>query len=146
MEAFQQIESRLREDQALLPDTLGVSFEAFEGIRLMARAHEDRVPGLFAAFMTTADAAVDGREALTIAPSLPSVRSTVCAGGTALSAGVDEIADAIARLAALLRDRLVHAAATAETPGDTAACKEAAGAARRIHHLMAAGHDDGHVR
>ena len=38
---------------------------------MAARDCQDRVPELFAAFMTTADAAVDGREALTTAPSLP---------------------------------------------------------------------------
>ena len=63
------LQSRLR--QALsLPGTLAVSFDAFEAIRVLARQSQDRVPGLFAAFMTTADAAVDGREAITIAPSL----------------------------------------------------------------------------
>src|ERR1022692_3847875 len=64
------VEARLRQ-AAALPDMLAASFEAFEVIRLLARGNEDRVPGLFAAFMTAADAAVDGREAVTAAPSLP---------------------------------------------------------------------------
>jgi len=51
-----------------LPDTLAASFDAFEVIRILARQFQDQVPQLFAAFMTTADAAVDGREAITIAP------------------------------------------------------------------------------
>jgi hypothetical protein len=55
-----------------LPETLAAGFDAFEAVRMTARDYQDRVPGLFPAFMTTADAAVDGREALTIAPSLPS--------------------------------------------------------------------------
>jgi hypothetical protein len=63
-------EARLRE-AASLPDVLDAGFAAFEAIRITARACEDQVPGLLAAFMTTADAAVDGREALTVAPSLP---------------------------------------------------------------------------
>jgi len=58
-------------DAAGLPDTLAASFDAFEAVRELARGCEDKVPALFAAFMTTADAAVDGREAVTIAPSLP---------------------------------------------------------------------------
>ena len=58
-------------DAASLPDTLAASFDAFEAVRELARGCEDKVPALFAAFMTTADAAVDGREAVTIAPSLP---------------------------------------------------------------------------
>ena len=65
-----RIMNRLR-DAAGLPDTLAVSFDAFEAIRQLARDCENRVPALFAAFMTTADAAVDGREAITIAPGLP---------------------------------------------------------------------------
>ena len=64
------IAERLRQ-AASLPEILAAGFDAFEAIRLAARDCQDRVPGLFAAFMTTADAAVDGREALTIAPSLP---------------------------------------------------------------------------
>jgi hypothetical protein len=56
---------------ATLPGILAASFDAFEVIRLLARVSEDTVPALFAAFMTAADAAVDGREAVTTAPSLP---------------------------------------------------------------------------
>ena len=72
------IEVRL-EQAASLPEALAVSFDAFEVIRMAARDCQDRVPGMFAAFMMTADAAVDGREALTVAPSL------LPAGGTKAS-------------------------------------------------------------
>jgi hypothetical protein len=61
---------RLR-DARSLPELLAVSFDAFEVIRVLARGSEDLTPSVFAAFMTAADAAVDGREAITIAPSLP---------------------------------------------------------------------------
>src|SRR5215470_16569842 len=64
------VQVRLRQARSL-PDTLAVSFDAFEVIRALARQFQDQVPRLFAAFMTTADAAVDGREAITKAPSLP---------------------------------------------------------------------------
>lgn len=63
-------EARVRQ-AASLPEILDAGFDAFEAIRISARTCQDQIPGLFAAFMTTADAAVDGREALTIAPSLP---------------------------------------------------------------------------
>lgn len=94
------------------------------------------MPGLFAAFMTTADAAVDGREALTIAPSLPLDAST--APGMAVPTGADagQSADALAALAAVLRDRLTDAATRADVPGDRAACQDAAEAAGRICQLM----------
>jgi hypothetical protein len=48
-----------------------VSFDAFEVTRLLARQFRDQVPELCAAFMTIADSAVDGRDAITIAQSLP---------------------------------------------------------------------------
>jgi hypothetical protein len=55
--------TRLR-DAASVPDILPAAFDAFEAIRRLARDCEDTVPALFAAFMTTADAAVDGCERL----------------------------------------------------------------------------------
>jgi hypothetical protein len=46
-----------------LAGTLTAGLAAFEAIRLLARGSEDRNPGRFAAFMTAADATIDGREA-----------------------------------------------------------------------------------
>jgi len=137
------VESRLQQ-AATLPDMLAASFDAFEVIRLLARDNEDRVPALFAAFMTAADAAVDGREAVTTAPSLPSCgRSGI---GTnppiAADAGVGEIADGMAALAVLLSQRLGYAATLSIASSDQIACEEAAAAAGRICQLMARGHDD----
>jgi hypothetical protein len=135
------ITTRLR-DADSLPDTLAAGFDAFEAARQLARGCEDAVPGLFAVFMTTADAAVDGRDAITIAPSRPPDRR----GGAGASmpharAPVEEIADALAELGALLTDRLSRAASAA-TAGDRAACTEAAQAAGRIRQLMARGDHD----
>jgi hypothetical protein len=76
------IEDRL-EQAATLPETLAASFDAFEAIRIAARERRDRVPELFAAFMTAADAAVDGREALTIGSSLQPAGA--CSGPTCCS-------------------------------------------------------------
>src|SRR5216683_3552630 len=70
MQHAERIQCQLREVSGV-PDTLAVSFDAFEMIRLLARQFRDQVPELFAAFMTTADAAVEGREAITAAASLP---------------------------------------------------------------------------
>jgi Phage integrase, N-terminal SAM-like domain len=53
------VEARLRQ-AASLPEALAAGFDAFEAIRMAARRYQDQVPELFAAFMTTADAAVDG--------------------------------------------------------------------------------------
>ena len=124
------------EQAASLPEVLAAGFDAFEAIRVTARHHQDQVPALFAAFMTTADAAVDGREAITIAPSLPP--APAARPGQALTADADtgQVADTLAALAAVLRDRLRDAAARAGTAGDRTACQDAADAAGRICQLM----------
>jgi hypothetical protein len=137
------IEVRL-EQAASLPEALAAGFDAFEVIRIAARDSQDQVPGLFAAFMTAADAAVDGREALTVAPSLPQAGGA--APGDAVAAGADagQAADALAALAAVLGDHLSRAAALADLTGDRVACQDAAQAAGRICQLMARGdHDPG---
>jgi hypothetical protein len=127
------IQARLSQ-AASLPQVLAAGFDVFEVIRITARHYQDE-PGLFVAFMMTADAAVDGREALTIAPSLPLEGDTEPATAAA-PADSGEAADALAALAAALRERLVDAAAQASTAGDKVACQEAAEAARRICELM----------
>jgi hypothetical protein len=140
------IQARLREASSL-PELLAVSFDAFDAIRVLARSSEDAVPGLFAAFMTTADAAIDGREAITIAPSLtPAPGSTPSASTAAADPDVGTITDALAALGALLNERLANAAERAPIPDDRVACAEAARAARRIHELMAGNDDDRRLR
>ena len=129
-------------DASTLPDMLAVSFDAFEAIRLAARSCVDRTPELFAAFMTTADAAVEGREALTVAPSLPAGPAAARPGLLVSGDSVDAGLDILAALGALLDRRLTQAADSAMLDADRVACGEAAGAARRIHQLMARG-DDG---
>jgi hypothetical protein len=136
------ITTRLRE-ACSLPELLAVSFEMFEAIRVLARRSEDKVPRLFAAFMMAADAAVDGREAITMAPSLsPAFNSTPPTGPAATGAEIETVADAIAALGGLLDERLSDAAVRARMPGDRTACEEAAGAGRRIRQLMARDDDD----
>jgi len=127
-------EIRLRE-AASLPEVLDEGYAAFEAIRITARACEAQVPRLFAAFMTTADAAVDGREALTTAPSLPRSGNRP---ESASSAGADprQAIDVLAQLAAALRERLAEAAGQADLAEDRAACRDAASAAGRICQLM----------
>jgi hypothetical protein len=138
------IAARLR-DARSLPQLLAASFDAFEAIRVLARGSEEIAPSLFTAFMTAADAAVDGREAITIAPSLsPAPGGTLSTNAPA--ADIDTITDALATLGALLGDRLAHAADRALISGDRAACQEAAEAGRLIHQLMARDDNDHHLR
>ena len=135
------MQGRLR-DASTLSDTLAVSFDAFEAIRLAARSCVDRVPELFAAFMTTADTAVEGREAITTAPSLPAGPAAEPPGLLAAGHSIDDAIDVLAAVGALLDSRLTQAGASAAIEADRVACRQAAGAARQIHQLMTRG-DDG---
>jgi hypothetical protein len=135
------IAARLR-GVTTLAGLLDAGFDAFEVIRLVARAGEDLAPELFAAFMTAAGTAVEGRNVLNDAPSLP--RATAPPPAITMSATVDadQIADELAGLAALLAQRLAEAGAQAVTEGDRAACQHATCAAADIHRLLARGLDE----
>ena len=65
---MQSIQARLR-GAATLPETLAVSFDTFEAIRVAARSCTDRVPELSAAFITAATAALDDLAVATRSPS-----------------------------------------------------------------------------
>ena len=146
MHDVEAITARLQ-DARSLPVLLAASFDAFEAIRVIARGSEDMVPALFAAFMTAADAAVDGREAITVAPSLsPTPGVTLTISPPYAGADIDTITDALAALGALINERLAHAADRALVPGDRAACLEPAEAGRRIHLLLAREDNDSHLR
>ena len=139
------IEARLR-DAATLPETLAAGFDAFEVIRRAARGCVDTVPGLFAAFMTTAREAVEGREAITVAPSLPPGPAAIPASLPSADASTDEVMTTLARLGALLASCLSRAAMTASLDADRAACGEAAASAQRIRQLMARDDDAAGLR
>lgn len=146
MHDVEVIVARLR-DARSLPELLAASFDAFEAIRVLARRSEDLAPRLFAAFMTAADAAVDGTQAITIAPSLSlTPTGPLIAAPSAAGADIDTIADALAALGELLDERLAHAAGRALLSGDRTACQEAAVAGRRIQQLMAGDGNDRHLR
>ncbi len=134
--------AQLREESGL-PELLSTSFDVFEVVRQLARSCDSEVPQLFATFMMAADAAVDGREAITVAPALRpggAARPGAPPGETGVpsaGAGVHQITAGLAALAALLAERLAGAATLARSAGDRHACAQAAAAARRIHDLMA---------
>lgn len=140
--------SSLRQQGAGLPGTLAASFDAFEAIRHLARQCQDQEPDLFAAFMTTASAAADGRDAITTAPALPPPDpATPQDNQPAPPTDPGTAADAIAALAALLARRLDHTTTLTSTTGDRIACQDAADAASQIHQLMIRGdHHDSPLR
>jgi hypothetical protein len=122
---------------ASLPDLLDAGFDAFEIIRITARRYQDDAPELLAAFMMAADAAVDGREALTVAPSLlPHGDGTEPTSAVPLGTCIREAAGALARLATTLHDHLTQATAHVGSRDDQTACQQAAQAAERIRELM----------
>jgi len=128
---------------ATLAELLEAGFDAFEVIRLVARACEDRAPDLFAAFMTAAGTAVEGRNALNDAPSLPPARAGPPPARTVSArASADHIADELAALAALLAHRLAKARVQAVLEGDRTACQHAARTAAGIHRLLARDTDE----
>lgn len=140
MHREQSIQAQLRRASAL-PEMLAVTFDAFEAIRLAARSCVDRVPELFAVFMTTVGAAVEGREAITAAPSLPPGPAPPRPALVKAGASVDDVIGALADLGAILDARLTQAVAGTAIPADRLACMEAATAAQRICQLMDRGED-----
>lgn len=146
MDVVKALEARIRSASSL-PGLLAAAFDAFEVIHLIARASEDREPELLAAFLSAADAAVDGREAVTLASSLPEGSNTVPSDSAYFSeADASDVADALARLAGLLSARLSAGGIGAPTTDDRAACRDAADAAERICQLMGRGDGDSHLR
>jgi hypothetical protein len=121
-----------------LPQALGHAFETFEAIRQLARRCEDQSPDLFAAFISAATAAADGRDAILTASTLPaSTPGPGIPAQLAVSADPRDIADSIATSAAILATCLSQAASLAGTSGDRRACQEGAALAKHIHDLLA---------
>jgi hypothetical protein len=126
-----------------ISDLLEASFDAFEVMRQVARACEDQVPELFAAFMVAATTAAEGRNALNDAPSLPPARSSPTPSLTvSLADDADHVADGLAELAALLAQRLHGPAALADLAVDRDACERAAQAATDIHQILSRDTDE----
>lgn len=130
------IQARIQ-SASTLPEKLAACFDAFEIIQRAASACVDEVPELFAAFLTTAGAAVNGREAITSAPSLPPGPADIQRSTLAADASLEETMSTLASLGQLLADHLSQAAAGATLAADRMACEEGAEAARQVRHLMA---------
>jgi hypothetical protein len=124
-------------DSTGIPELLDTGFDAFEAIRYVSRACEGQAPGLFAAFMLAAGTAVEGRNALTDAPSIPPSRGGLVLEPAVIAADdVDDVADALAQLASRLAQRLAEAAMQADLAGDRSACQQASRSATDIHELL----------
>src|SRR5262249_35309479 len=104
-----------------LPSTLADAYSAFDAIRLAIRGREDPATGMLAAFAMSVAAAIDGRDAVTRAPSLP--LSCLNPADTATyaqdgSPEVQDLAGELARLAGTLAWQLSLTAQAAALPAD----------------------------
>ncbi len=116
---------------------LAAGWESFELIGAVAAASAELAADLYPAFMFARGAAVSGRNAIVLAPSMPA-GGPATFGSPEFSAGeVDEVADALAGLASALSGRLREATLLAVADGDRLACQDAAREADRIGELLA---------
>jgi hypothetical protein len=136
-----QIESaRVRLEQATgLSAVLDAAYDAFEQLLWALEEQEGRGGATFAAFVMSATAAANGRDALAAAPSLPPVPSGDLAAAAAWSSSgltVDDAAAVLAQLSQLLCGRLANASHLSVDAGDKAACAQAARHADSICSLL----------
>jgi hypothetical protein len=115
---------------------LDAALDGFEALLAGCRASEDRSVESFAAFAFAAAAAAAGRQVLLTAPSLPPTRGKATSQPACVQPDLDSVADMFADLAGVIGSQLSFAADHAETPGDQAACIDAAREAERIRELL----------
>ena len=136
-----QLEStRARLEQATgLPAVLDAAYDAFEEMLPALEEQEDRGGAAFAAFVMSATAAANGRDALAAAPSLPPAPSgdlAAAAAGSSSSLAMEDAAAALAQLSQLLSSRLTDVSGLSADPGDKTACTQAARHAVGICSLL----------
>jgi hypothetical protein len=122
-----------------LAEVLDAAYDAFEQMLLAIRAHENPASGPFAAFVTAAASAADGRDAIAFAPSLPprtGIHAPTAEDGAPAGETAESISESIANLSRLLADRLTQAQEWASDPRDRAACTDAAWCAMNVHGLL----------
>jgi len=132
------LERRLR-DAIGVAGVLAVAWETFEFAATAAAVGAGQAAYLYPAFTFARGSAVSGRKAIALAPSLPARIPAPREGLAPPTGEADQVADAIAGLAAVLSERLREAAGFAADPDDRAACEDAARDAARISELLAGG-------
>ena len=136
MKQIELIEQHLREAVGMT-DVLAAGWEIFELIGDLAAACAEQSADLYPAFMFARSAAVDGRNAIAFAPSVPAVGAALSGGAVLWTDGMSEVADALVGLASALSMRLRATALLAADDGDRVACENAARDADRISELLA---------
>jgi hypothetical protein len=121
-----------------LPVLLDAAYEAFEVLLSVLERHEDPGNARFAAFVSAATCAANGRDAVLFTPSLPPRQLPRPPGeaDAAHAPGQGNGLNAAIAASALLVARLSRAAEQAADPADRLGCRTAAGYARQIHVLL----------
>ncbi len=129
---------RLREADGVAA-VLAAAWEGFELIGVVAADSAERADDLYPAFMFARGAAVEGRNAVVLAPSMPAGDPASFSTPGLPPGDMDKVADALAELASALSTRLREAALLAVDESDRLACEAAACQADRIGALLAGG-------
>ena len=124
-------------DASGVPAVLAASWELFELIAAIASASAVECPDMYPAFTFASGAAVNGRNALAFAPSLPPLSRGAAHDPPKPVGEVYQTADALAGLASALSIRLRETAGLAAATADRSACENAASDADRITQLLA---------
>jgi hypothetical protein len=133
---IEMIEHRLGQADDVT-DVLAAGWEIFEVIGGLAAACAEQTADLYPAFMFARGAAIDGRNAIAFAPSVPTAGLALSGGLELWTGDVSEVGDALAGLASALSARLHATAQLAADDGDRIACENAAHDAGRISELLA---------
>jgi hypothetical protein len=120
-----------------LPAVLDAGYAAFEEMLSVLHLAQDPASDGFTAFVMAAASAANGRNALALAPSLPSHPLPAEPPQDQPRPGdPDRVAETVAGLSNLVARRLTQAAACAPDPADQGACTHAARSARDICGLL----------
>ena len=130
------IEQHLKEADSVA-DVLAAAWKIFEVIGGVAATCAEQAADLYPAFMFARSAAVDGRNAIAFAPSMPTAGPALFGSPELWTSDVSEVADALAGLASALSTRLQAAARLAADEGDRISCENAVRDADRIGELLA---------
>lgn len=136
MSQIELIEQHLREAGGVA-DVLAVAWEIFDLVGALAAACAEQAADMYPAFMFARGAAVNGRNAIALAPSMTAVCAASFGNPEFSTIDVDEVADMLAALASALGTRLRVAARLAAANGDRIASESAARDADRIGELLA---------
>jgi len=137
MTSLAAVTDRLTRADAL-PVLLDAAYEAFEVLLLVLEGHEDPSDARFAAFVSAATCAANGRDAVLFTPSLPprQLPRPPAERGPADAPDQGNEPDAAIAVGALLEARLSQAAEQPADPADRLGCRTAARYAHQIHVLL----------